>query len=160
MISWSAENFDFIFSIWFFSWLFNRNSLCFLQLYNSSKDMEEPIFCLKKMKKVLFTQGPKIKMAKIIGGARIGTNTSVLVEQWLILSLYWIFLVFIVILPIWPITTILLGIYCYKIKNKRIINCGFRFRKHRGSKFLWGLAIGFEWTRLRRLIFFSYFIFS
>ena len=91
-------------------------------------------------------------MAKIIGGARIGTNTSVLVEQWLILSLYWIFLVFIAILPIWPITTLVLGIYCYKIKNKRIVNYGFRFRKHRGSKFLWGLAIGFEWTRLRRFL--------
>ena len=133
-----------------FSWLFNGKSFCFLQLYNSSKDMEEPIFCLRKMKKVLFTQEQKIKMAKIIGGARIGTNTSVLVEQWLILSLYWIFLVFIAILPIWPITTLVLGIYCYKIKNKRIVNYGFRFRKHRGSKFLWGLAIGFEWTRLRR----------
>ena len=152
MIRWSAENFDFIFSIWSFS-IIQSHFFVLLQLYNSLKDMEEPIFCLKKMKKVLFTPEQKIKMAKIIGGARIGTNTSVLVEQWLTSSLYWIFLVFIAILPIWPITTILLGMYCYKIKNKRIVNYGFRFRKHRGSKFLWGLAIGFEWTRLRRFFF-------
>ena len=71
--------------------------------------MEEPIFCLKKMKKVSFTKEQKIKMAKIIGGAKIGATkiTSVLLEQWLILSLYWIYLVFMAILPIWPITTII-----------------------------------------------------
>ena len=71
--------------------------------------MEEPIFCLKKMKKVSFTKEQNIKMAKIIGGAKIGATkiTSVLLEQWLILSLYWIYLVFMAILPIWPITTII-----------------------------------------------------